>query len=87
MWKTIQGLLASKKAFMAFISALIWLLGKAKFDIETEALAGTVAPFWVYIFGQGVADMGKEKALVTKAEKEAPATPVASPADSEDLIE
>ena len=64
MWKTIKDLLASKKAMMAFISALVWVVGKAGFNVDTEIMLGAVSPLWGYIFGQGIADHGKSKAEV-----------------------
>lgn len=84
MWKAAKGLLGSKKALMAFISAGVWALGKAGLDMDTETLAGIVSPLWVYIFGQGVADMGKgkeEKKLEAADAKEAKAAAAPKPAE------
>lgn len=67
IWKSIRGLLASKKAMMAVLSAVVWLVGKVGFDLDVEDLAGAVGSLWVYIFGQGVADHGKG-ALEAQAE-------------------
>lgn len=64
MWKTIKGLLASKKAMMAFLSALVWGIGKLGLDLDTEVLLPIVGPLWAYIFGQGIADLGKERAKI-----------------------
>ena len=50
---------------MAFISAVVWGIGKAGLDLDTEVLAGVVSPLWAYIFAQGVADHGKSKAEIT----------------------
>ena len=59
MRSAIQGLLASKKAMMAFLSSFVWLVGRLGLDLDPDVLAGVVAPLWVYIFGQGFADLGK----------------------------
>jgi hypothetical protein len=61
MWKAVRGLLSSKKALMAFISAGVWALGHAGLEMDPVTLGGIVTPLWVYIFGQGVADHGKGK--------------------------
>jgi hypothetical protein len=61
MWKATKGLLSSKKAQMAFISALVWGVAKVGLDLPTEHVAGLVAPLWAYIFGQGISDLGKGK--------------------------
>jgi hypothetical protein len=59
MWKAAKGLLQSKKALMAFISAGVWLGGKVGLDLDAETLLPAVAPMWAYIFGQGLSDFGK----------------------------
>lgn len=84
MWKAAKGLLSSKKALMAFVSAAVWLGGKVGLDLDTEELAGAVAPMWVYILGQGVADhgKGKEEAKLVSGEK-APSEPPPEEEDSE----
>jgi hypothetical protein len=87
MWKAAKGLLSSKKALMAFISAGVWALGKAGLDMDTETLAGIVSPLWVYIFGQGIADhgKGKEEKKIEGAEKAALAAPApAAPVDEDE---
>lgn len=84
MWTAAKGLLSSKKALMAFISAGVWALGKAGLDMDTETLAGIVSPLWVYIFGQGIADHGKgkeEKKLEGAKAAAASPQPVAKPVD------
>jgi len=53
-------LLRSKKFISAVIAALI--AGVASFyGIEPEQVALLISPFLVYIGGQGLADIGKEK--------------------------
>lgn len=64
MWEAIKGILSSKKALMAFVSILVWVVAKAGLDLSTEQLLPIVGPLWLYIFGQGIADLGKEKAKV-----------------------
>jgi hypothetical protein len=79
--KAIKGLLGSKKAMMAFISALTWGIGKAGLDMDTETLLPIVAPLWGYIAAQMGADWGKSKAEIENggepaaSEPEAPAEP------------
>jgi len=65
MKDAIFGLLSSKKALMAILSGVAWITGKAGFDFDTEVLAPAIAPLWMYIFSQGIADHGKEKAKAT----------------------
>ncbi len=64
MWKATKGaaigLLGSKKAMMAFISALTWGIAKIGYDVDTEDLLPCVAPMWGYIAAQAGADWGKE---------------------------
>lgn len=62
MWDAIKGILGSKKALMALLSLVVWIVGKLGADLDTETLLPAVAPLWAYIFGQGIADFGKEKA-------------------------
>lgn len=63
MWKTAKNLASSKKAMMAFVSAVVWGAAKIGFDVPTEHLVGVVSPLWMFIFAQGVSDHGKEKVL------------------------
>jgi hypothetical protein len=78
MWKATKGLLSSKKAQMAFISAAVWGLGRAGLDMDDATLAGIVAPLWLYITGQAFVDFGKGKKV---AELEAAATPTKAPSE------
>ena len=66
MKKAIKGLLSSKKALMAFISAAVWIGGKAGLDLDATELLPAVGPLWAYIFAQGAADFKKEAAKVEK---------------------
>lgn len=79
MWNAAKGLLSSKKALMAFISAGVWALGHAGLEMDPVTLGGIVTPLWVYIFGQGVADHGKGK-VEKEAEVSAAATAAATAA-------
>ena len=64
MWEAVKGILSSKKALMAFVSILVWVVAKAGLDLSAEQILPIVGPLWLYIFGQSVADFGKEKAKV-----------------------
>jgi hypothetical protein len=64
MWKATKGLLKSKKALMAFVSAAVWLGGKIGRDLDPEELLGAVGPMWLYIVGQSAADFQKSKAEI-----------------------
>jgi hypothetical protein len=87
MWKATKGLLQSKKAQMAFISAAVWGLGRAGLDIDESTLIGIVSPLWLYIFGQSFVDFGKGKkqAELEHAAESSPAATAA--ATAEDLTE
>jgi len=65
MKDAILGLLSSKKALMALLSAATWVAGKAGLDLDSEVLLPAVLPLWTYILGQGIADHGKEKVLAS----------------------
>ena len=67
MKDAIFGLLSSKKALMAILSGAVWIAGKAGLDLDTEVIGPAIAPLWMYIFSQGIADHGKEKAKATAA--------------------
>lgn len=69
---TVKALLSSKKFVAALIAALVWLGGKVGLSVDTETMAGIVGPIVAYVLGQGMADFGKEKAvLVEKASEPA----------------
>jgi len=63
MWEAVKGILSSKKALMAFVSILVWVVAKAGLDLSAEQILPIVGPLWLYVFGQAVADMGKSKAI------------------------
>jgi hypothetical protein len=70
IWETLKALAGSKKFQAAVLSAMVWGLGKAlgKLGITNmptaEDLVPFVGPLWLYVFGQGMADLGKEKAKI-----------------------
>ena len=65
MWSTTKDILKSKKALAMAVSVLVWIGGKAGWNLDNETLLGAVTPLWVFILGQGIADHGKEAAKVT----------------------
>ena len=71
MWDTLKSLLESKKAMMAFLSMVVWVVGRLGLDLDADVLAGAVAPLWAYIFGQGIADHGKSVAQIQAADRQA----------------
>lgn len=62
--QTLKALLQSKKFIAAQIGALVWLGGKVGLSVDTETMAGIVGPIVAYVLGQGIADHGKEAALI-----------------------
>ena len=78
MWEALKGVLSSKKALMAFVSILVWVVAKTGLEYDAADILPIVAPLWAYIFGQGLADLGKEKAKVD-AETVAAAIPGVDP--------
>lgn len=75
MWDTLKSLLESKKALMAFLSLVVWVVGRLGLDLDADVLAGAVAPLWAYIFGQGIADHGKSAAEIQAADRRADRLP------------
>lgn len=70
MWGTIKALLGSKKAMMAILASLAYAGGKFGLEMNAGELAGVVGPLWVYVFGQGIADLGKGRAEAEAASGE-----------------
>lgn len=68
MWKVakeaLHGLAGSKKFQAAALSGLLWAGGKLGLHLTAAELAPIVGPLWLYVFGQGLADIGKEAAKV-----------------------
>lgn len=73
MWQAIKEMLASKKALMAILSALVWVVGKAGLELDVDELLPVVAPLWAYVLGQAVADHGKSAAQLAAPAKDQPA--------------
>lgn len=70
IFDVIKGLLSSKK-FVATITGIIaTLVAKIGWEVDGEALAAIVALIVSYVVGQGVADHGKEAAIVAAAAKQ-----------------
>ncbi len=64
MLSAIKGMLQSKKAVAMVGGVLVGLAGKVGLNLPAEELTAVLSPILAYILGQGVADAGKEKALV-----------------------
>ncbi len=60
MWATIKSMLQSKKVLAAVLSMLAWGVARLGFKLNADEVLPLVAPLWVYVFGQGMADFGKE---------------------------
>ena len=71
--QSLIGLLSSKKAMMAIISAVVAGLMKLGFHVDSEVVWAVITPLSAAILGQGIADTTK------KEEKELPLPP---PGDS-----
>ena len=70
----ISNLLGSKKFIAAVIGLVVALAAEVGLELDTEAIMTIVSPIIAYILGQGVADIGKEKAIVDAALKPEPPT-------------
>ncbi len=57
-------ILKSKKFQAALVSLVVMIAAKAGFDLDEAALLTIISPLLTYIAGQGLADIGKEKAKV-----------------------
>ena len=64
-WTALKGLSASKKFQAAVLSIIAWAVGKAGFHMDTAELIPYISPLWLFIFGQGLADIGKSAAQAT----------------------
>ena len=65
-----MNLINSKKFQAAIIGVVVMVAAEVGLDIDPAALATIVSPFIAFIVGQGVADIGKEKAKVESENKE-----------------
>lgn len=70
----ISNLLGSKKFIAAVIGLIVALAAEFGLELDTEAIMAIVSPIIAYILGQGVADIGKEKAIVDATLKPKPPT-------------
>lgn len=66
MWASLKEFVGQKKGLAVVLSIVAWVGGRFGLNLDPEVLLPAVLPLWVYIFGQGIADMGKEKAKVEK---------------------
>lgn len=62
--KMLVRLVSSKKAVAAITGAIIAATARIGLDLPADAVNQIIAPIVAYIVGQGMADFGKEKALV-----------------------
>lgn len=65
MSESIRAALGSKKFLAALLSVAAAIVSKWGFDLPVAEILTVVAPLWVYIFGQGLADFGKHGAEST----------------------
>ena len=64
MTQAIKDMLGSKKAIAMIVGLVVSFAGKYALQLPTEELAAVLSPVLAYILGQGVADVGKEKARI-----------------------
>ena len=64
MLQALKGMLGSKKAIAMVVGLLVSIGGKYGLEIPTQELTAVLSPLLVYIAGQGIADIGKEKARI-----------------------
>jgi hypothetical protein len=64
LWLAVKTLANSKKAQIAFVSIVVWVGGRWGLKINEADLLPIVTACWAFIFGQGLADIGKERAKI-----------------------
>lgn len=64
MWTVIKQMLTSKKFLATLLSIVVWVGARLGWNVDYDTLLGVVSPLWLFILGQGLADTGKEKAVV-----------------------
>ena len=64
MKQALKDMLGSKKATAMIVGFLVGLGGKYGLDLPPEELTAILSPVLAYILGQGIADVGKEKARI-----------------------
>ena len=62
----LRDMLGSKKAIAMIVGLVVSCVGKYGLDLPTEELTAVLSPILAYILGQGVADVGKEKARLER---------------------
>lgn len=67
MKHALGDLLASKKFLTAVVAFIVAVAGKFGFDLDEATVMALISPFLILIPGQGIADIGKEKAKVEAA--------------------
>ena len=60
----MKALLKSKKFLMAILGVAVAIAARFGLNLDTAALYAVVSPIIAYIIGQGLADTGKEKAMI-----------------------
>ncbi len=64
MTQAINDMLKSKKAIAMIAGLVVSFAGKYGLQLPIEELTAVLSPVLAYIVGQGVADVGKEKARI-----------------------
>ena len=64
MKQALKDMLGSKKATAMIVGLVVGLGGKYGLDLPPEELTAILSPVLAYILGQGIADVGKEKARI-----------------------
>lgn len=66
MKKLFYSLFTSKKFIASLVGMMCTGWATLGFDLDPESVMAIVSPIMAYIVGQGVADVGKEKAKIEK---------------------
>lgn len=66
----LKELLKSKKFAVALITVVAVLVAKLGYHIDEQEILTVLSPILAYITGQGIADIGKEKAKIEQAGKD-----------------
>ena len=64
MRQALKDMLGSKKAVAMIAGLIVSFAGKYGLELPTEELIAVLSPLIAYIFSQGLADIGKERAKV-----------------------
>ena len=60
----LKSLLSSKKFLATLVGIIVTLVAKIGWDVPEETVTKLVGLLASYVVGQGIADAGKEKAIV-----------------------